>query len=111
MGDQRHEHNFNRFLNCVILLSAHTGRFDQNTKPHNLPTDCTKDSTAVIPQTRDLADSLVIKRDFSRDTNMEDLQRRQLAVLACVVLNKDGKGLNIPVARNCAHTRCSTERH
>lgn len=91
MGDQRHEDNFNRFLNCVILLSAHTGRFDQNMKPHR---NCRNESTAVILQTRDVTDSLVIKRDFSRDTNMEDLQRRQLAVLACVVLNNDGKELN-----------------
>lgn len=42
------------------------------------PADCTNESTAVIPQTRDLRRSLVIKPDLSRDANMEDLQRRQL---------------------------------
>lgn len=87
VGDQRHEDSFNRFLNCVILLSVHTGRSDQNTKPHN------PQSTAVIPQTHDLRHSLVIKPDFSGDTNMEGLQRRQLTPLCLTTMRKKQIGI------------------
>lgn len=44
------------------------------------------------PQTRHLADTHVIKRDFSRRTNMEE--EDQLAVQACVVFDSDEKRAN-----------------
>lgn len=42
------------------------------------------DFIAAIPRIRDLAGVRSIKRDFGGKTNMEDGQRRQLALLARV---------------------------
>lgn len=81
--EHRHKNDFNQFF------WQGKRNWDELSSTYNhTPAVCCSHSTVAIPQTQDLTDTQVIKRDFSRKTNVEC---RQLAV---VVFYNDEKGGN-----------------
>lgn len=87
MGDHRRKKKCQLifFYNDMIVWS-HT--LKDSHKTTNLPFLATILKWR-IPQSRDLTDAYASKRDFSRKTNLEGDQCRQLAVPACVMFKND----------------------